>query len=93
MCKEERDLTLEDNRLSFKKRFKWFSFDLDWVKSRVMGKKFNNSNFKPGRYEYLLKFEIEDKYINQFSKVTHKESMLHVWKSNFPLKRIKEITL
>lgn len=91
MCKEERDLTIENNRLSFKKRYKWFSQDLEWIKLRVMDGCFNNSKFKPGRYKYLLKFEINNKCIVNFSKISKKEWMLHVWKSNFDVKNIEEM--
>lgn len=91
MSKQERDLTLEDNHFSFIKKYKWFSFNLDWIKSRVQDGKFNNSKFKPERYTHLLKFDIEDEYIKQFSKKGKKELELHKWKSNFPIKSIEEI--
>jgi len=91
MNKEERDLTLQDNRLSFKKKFKWFGRDLDWVKSRIQDGEFNNSKFVPDRYEYLLQFKINDIYLSQFSKVGKKELMLNVRKYIFPIISIKEI--
>jgi len=91
MSKKERDLTLEHNDFAFDKKRKYFSFNLDWIKSRVMDGNFNNSKFKTERYKHLLKFEIDDEYIIQFSKVGEKELMLHKWKSNFPIKNISEI--
>lgn len=91
MCKEEKDLTLEDNRFSFNKKYKWFSFDLDWIKSRVQDGQFNNSKFVPTRYVHLLKFDIEDEYISRFLKIGTKELTLHAWKSNFPINSIEEI--
>lgn len=61
MCKEELEKTVGSGRPDFKKRFKWFSHNLEWVKSRVMGGEFNNSKFAKGRYDYLCKFEWDGK--------------------------------
>ena len=55
MCKEEADRTTRVPDWSMK-RFKWFSPNLDWIKSRVLDGKFNNSRHKP-KYDYLCEFE------------------------------------
>ena len=64
MCLNERNKTISNKIASFDiKRFKWFSHNLEWIKSRVQDGKFNNSKFKNNRYKYLLEFEaIDNKY-------------------------------
>ena len=61
MCKEEFDKTLSSGRPDFLRRFKWFSPNIEWVYSRVKDGKFNNSQFKKDRYEYVCEFEWDGK--------------------------------
>ena len=68
--------TCKNKNFMFKKRFKWFSLDVEWIKGRVQDGKFNNSNFIADRYKYLISFEIEDKDLMHFSKIGKKELML-----------------
>ena len=59
MCKEERDNTIKNKSPDFKKRFKWFATNLDFIYNRVKDGKFNNSKFKKGAYDYILVFEAD----------------------------------
>lgn len=61
MCNEEAELWL-NGRNAFLRRFKWFSPDINWVKSRVQDGVFNHSKFAKGRYSRLLAFEIPIKW-------------------------------
>lgn len=60
MCDEEAELTLRNKRPNFLRRFKWFSHNIDFIKDRVQGSNFNNSKYKPKRYNRLLLFEVEN---------------------------------
>lgn len=57
MCKEERNSTVTLGRPDFRTRFKWFSPNLEWIKSRVLSGQFNNSQYNPLKYEHILVFE------------------------------------
>lgn len=81
MCKEELDDMFKNNKLSFKKRFKWFG-TLDFVTSRVKDGKFNNSRLVKDRYKYLVKFMFSESSLQHFSECGFKEYMLDVRKSN-----------
>ena len=71
MCDEEAELTLRDKRPNFLRRFKWFSHNLDFIKDRVQSGSFNNSKYKPERYNRLLSFEIEN--LNKSDFVSNNE--------------------
>lgn len=60
MCHEEAVKTLANGRPDFLKRFKWFSDDLEFVKTRVQDGSFNNSKHKPNRYTRIFEFWIDD---------------------------------
>lgn len=60
MCDEEAELTLRNKRPNFLRRFKWFSHNLEFIKDRVQGGNFNNSKYKPERYNRLLSFEVKN---------------------------------
>ena len=60
MCEIEYKRTMSNGRPDFNKRFKWFSYNLDFIKSRVQDGCFNNSKHKPDRYARLLAFKIDD---------------------------------
>lgn len=84
MSSEEARDTLTSKQAAFVKRFKWFSPDLNWIKSRVKDGKFNNSKFKQDRYDVILAFTLPkenfDKYFMQINN--SKEYMLDLRKSN-----------
>jgi hypothetical protein len=80
MCKEELDDMFKNNKLSFKKRFKWFG-TLEFVIFRVKDGKFNNSRLVEDRYKYLVKFMFSESSLQHFSKCGFKEFMLDVRKT------------
>lgn len=59
MCKEEYESTIKNKSPDFKKRFKWFAINKDFIKHRVKDGRFNNSKFKQGAYEYVLMFDAD----------------------------------
>lgn len=60
MCEEEYVNTVKSGKPIFQKRFKWFSQNLDWIKSRVQDNKFNNSKFKPNKYTHICSFKWDE---------------------------------
>lgn len=65
MSDEELALTLKYKKPDFSKsRFKWFSANLDFIKNRVKDGLFNNSRFCQDRYKNLVKFEVDEKLID-----------------------------
>lgn len=56
MCDEEAEQWINGNN-AWIRRFKWFSPNIEWIKSRVQDGKFNNSNSCLSRYSRLLQFE------------------------------------
>lgn len=60
MCDEEAERTLKNGVPDFLRKFKWFSPNLHFIKERVQGGSFNNSNYKPNRYNRLMAFETKD---------------------------------
>ncbi len=51
---------MTSRRPDFLRRFKWFSDDLEFIKSRVQDGSFNNSKHKTDRYVRIFEFEIDD---------------------------------
>lgn len=52
--------TMQSGKADFStKRFKWFSPDLEFIRTRVRDGKFNNSKFVPSRYTHIISFEAE----------------------------------
>lgn len=80
MCKEELDDMFKNNKLSFRKRFKWFG-TLEFVEARVRDGKFNNSRLVGDRYKYLVKFIFSESSLQYFIKCGFKEFMLDVRKT------------
>lgn len=70
MCSDECADSIKSGKASFKKRFKWFSDDLEFVCSRVRDGRFNNSQFKPNAYKYVIAFDVD---ITQAKQVSNKE--------------------
>ena len=79
MCDEEANNVTESSPLSWKSRFKWFGTE-DFVKTRVMDGKFNNSKYK-NKYSILCEYEIEEG-VEHFSKCGYRELMLDRRKAN-----------
>ena len=88
MQDKEADETLKYNSFSWNSRFKWFG-TLEFVTSRVQDGKFNNSRFKPNRFNRLLKFEIDDASLSNFVNCGNNELMLNARKS--PLVKILQV--
>jgi hypothetical protein len=57
MCEEEMLLWVND-LYAWKNRFKWFSPNIEFIKTRVQDNKFNNSKHKTDAYKYILEFNI-----------------------------------
>lgn len=79
MCDAEFQAMNSINRLSWNSKFKWFGTE-EFVKSRVLDGKFNNSNFVNDRYVKLVEFDFEDSTMEQFNKCGHNEFMLNIRK-------------
>lgn len=58
--------------IAFKKRMKWFTKDIEFIRYRVCDGKFNNSNYDCTKYTHLIEYEI----IGNLQKVTDNEYML-----------------
>lgn len=61
MCEEEFIKTMKYKVPNFKKRFKWFSTNIDFIVNRVKDGKFNNSKFEQSRYTHVIEFEWDGK--------------------------------
>lgn len=73
MCDEEFELISNKSPFSWNKSCKWFTDDINFL-HRVSDKHFNNSNFKPERYETLVIYLVEN--IDSFERVSNSELML-----------------
>ena len=76
MCKAEYDRVDNTSPFSWQSKAKWFSDDIEFIKSRVGDGKFNNSNFVEGRYDYLVAYDVTDNN-NKLKRVSDKEVMLY----------------
>ena len=76
MCKAEYDRVDNTSPFSWQSKAKWFSDDIEFIKSRVGDGKFNNSNFVDGRYEYLVVYDVTDDN-DKLKHVSDKEVMLY----------------
>ena len=76
MCKAEYDRVDNTSPFSWKSKAKWFSDDIEFIKSRVSDGKFNNSSFVEGRYDYLVVYDIVDSDC-RLKRVSDKEVMLY----------------
>jgi len=79
MSLEEANKVTINTPLSWKSKFKWFGTE-DFVQTRVLDGKFNNSKYK-NKYQVLCKYEIIDG-IEHFSKCGNREFMLSIRKAN-----------
>ena len=76
MSDDERNKTLKDNKLSFIKRFKWFSPSISFIFNRVKGVDFNNSRVEKQRYDNILTFKIMKSDLDKFKILNKNEYML-----------------
>ena len=76
MCKAEYDRVDNTSPFSWQSKAKWFSDDIEFIKSRVGDGKFNNSSFVGGRYEYLVVYDVTDDN-NKLKRVSDTEMMLY----------------
>ena len=76
MCKAEYDRVDNTSPFSWQSKAKWFSDDIEFIKSRVGDGGFNNSGFVDGRYDYLIIYDIIDDN-DKLKRVSDKEVMLY----------------
>ena len=76
MCKDEFDRVDSKSPFSWQGKAKWFSDDIEFIKSRVGDGKFNNSSFVEGRYDYLVVYDVVDSDC-RLKRVSDKELMLY----------------
>ena len=76
MCKAEYDRVDNTSPFSWQSKAKWFSDDIEFIKSRVSDGKFNNSGFVEGRYDYLVVYDVTDNN-DKLKRVSDKEVMLY----------------
>ena len=76
MCKAEYDRVDNTSPFSWQSKVKWFSSDIEFIKTRVSDGKFNNSGFVDGRYNYLIIYDIIDDN-SKLNRVSDKEVMLY----------------
>ena len=76
MCKAEYDRVDNTSPFSWQSKAKWFSDNIEFIKSRVGDGKFNNSGFVEGRYDYLIIYDVVDDR-NKLKRVSDKEVMLY----------------
>ena len=76
MRKAEYDRVDSTSPFSWQSKAKWFSDDIEFIKSRVSDGKFNNSSFVDGRYDYLVVYDIADNN-DKLKRVSDKEVMLY----------------
>ena len=88
MCEKEFTEMMKFKSLSWNSRFKWFGTK-EFVTTRVQDGKFNNSKFVGDRYSYLVKFEIDDSFLQIFAKCGRREFMIDRRKA--PLVRFSSI--
>ena len=76
VCKAEFDRVDNTSPFSWQSKAKWFSDDIEFIKSRVSDGKFNNSGFVEGRYDYLVVYDVTDNN-DKLKRVSDKEVMLY----------------
>lgn len=76
MCKAEYDRVDNTSPFSWQSKAKWFSDDIEFIKSRVGDGKFNNSGFVEGRYDYLVVYDVTDDN-DKLKRASDKEAMLY----------------
>ena len=89
MCKAEYDRVDNTSPFSWQSKAKWFSDDIEFIKTRVGDGKFNNSNFVEGRYDYLIIYDIIDNN-SKLKRVSDKEVMLY--RKDAPMIKVNCVT-
>lgn len=75
MCNDEFQDMIKFNSLSWNSKFKWFGTK-EFVTSRVLDGKFNNSKFVPDRYKNIVEIIFDDESMKHFRKCGNNEFML-----------------
>ena len=88
MCKAEYDRVDSTSPFSWQSKAKWFSDDIEFIKSRVSDGKFNNSSFVDGRYDYLVVYDIADNN-DKLKRVSDKEVMLY--RKDAPMVKVNSV--
>ena len=89
MCKAEYDRVDNTSPFSWQSKAKWFSDDIEFIKSRVGDGKFNNSGFVEGRYDYLIIYDVVDDR-NKLKRVSDKEVMLY--RKDAPMIKVNSVS-
>ena len=89
MCKAEYDRVDNTSPFSWQSKAKWFSDDIEFIKTRVSDGKFNNSGFVDGRYDYLIIYDIIDDN-DKLKRVSNKEVMLY--RKDAPMVKVNSVT-
>ena len=90
MCKAEYDRVDITTPFSWQSKAKWFSDDIEFIKSRVSDGKFNNSSFVEGRYDYLVVYDVVDNN-EKLKRVSDKEVMLY--RKDAPMVKVISVIL
>ena len=88
MCKAEYDRVDNTSPFSWRSKAKWFSDDIEFIKSRVGDGKFNNSSFVEDRYGYLVVYDVTDNN-NKLKRVSDKELMLY--RKDAPMLKVNSV--
>ena len=88
MCKAEYDRVDNTSPFSWQSKAKWFSDDIEFIKSRVGDGKFNNSSFVEDRYGYLVVYDVTDNN-NKLKRVSDKELMLY--RKDAPMLKVNSV--
>lgn len=67
MSDDEYNSTISRNKPHFIRKYKYFSPYLDFITTRVLDGKFNNSNYIPSKYTKVVSFLIDDGDVIYFS--------------------------
>ena len=90
MCAEEFVKTCKTGKADFsRRRFKWFSTNLEFIMNRVLDTQFNNSRHVPSRYVHVVQFEAD---ISKSDWIKNSEVQFDVRK-NAKILMIKEIVV
>lgn len=87
MCTEELKGVSNDSPFFWHSKTKFFSPSIDFINNRVKDGKFGNSKFKPNKYDYIVKYKLEN--LKGFVQVSDNEFMLY--RKNEPLTKVIEV--
>lgn len=89
MCKDEFKKVDILNPFNWNSKTKFFSPSIDFIYNRVKDGKFNNSKFKSNKYDFIVKYTLND--LNAFRQVSDNELMLY--RKNEPLTKVLKIEI